>query len=432
METTLAVLDVREKETGSQVRPPAFPTPKPNGFPEHKKRTRVSAFKRQKQQEQSGATPSSGHGTSEPSLTLGSQGGDGSSNDQDRPHFDSERRRIDKENRERLAAMSAEDIAEAQNEILQLDPSLIQMLLRRANLDEKPAGPDPFATDNSAETTAGKSDATGQVPTPPKFTPSNKPEEEIPGDPKGAITENKAPTPKKKTVSFAPTVEDDEPDAESTPLSDIPEQALATNTTHFPHPANPPDLDPADPNFLETLHSKYFPNLPADPARLAWMAPVPTEDSPADRESPYYPGQTSLAVSQLRFDFQGRLLPPRVSRKIPVSLGLHHHGEAPEAAGYTVGELARLARSAVPAQRCIAFQTLGRILFRLGKGEWGVGEGTMGMGIFRCVSEGRVLDSLKEAAAVEEGVGHRSSRAYAIEALWLYEKGGWTKSFKGR
>ncbi|KAL5877227.1 hypothetical protein ACKVWC_006388 [Pyricularia oryzae] len=431
METTLRVLDVREKETGSQVRPPAFPTPKPTGFPEHKKRTRVSAFKRQKQQEQSGATPNSGAGTSQSSFPSGSPSEDGPNNDQDRPHFDSERRRIDKENRERLAAMSAEDIAEAQSEILQLDPSLIQMLLRRANLDEKPAGPDPFAGDNSTETAASKSDATGQVP--PKSTSCSKPEDESNGYPKGASAENEAPAPKKKTVSFAPTVEDDEPDAEEpAPRPEIPDQVLPTNTTHFPHPANPPDLDPADPNFLETLHSKYFPNLPADPARLAWMAPVPTEDSPADRESPYYPGQTSLAVSQLRFDFQGRLLPPRVSRKIPVSLGLHHHGEAPEAAGYTVGELSRLARSAVPAQRCIAFQTLGRILFRLGKGEWGVGEGTMGMGIFRCVSEGRVLDSLKEAAAVEEGVGHRSSRAYAIEALWLYEKGGWTKSFKGR
>ncbi|TLS23218.1 uncharacterized protein PpBr36_06464 [Pyricularia pennisetigena] len=432
METTLAVLDVREKETGNQVRPPAFPTPKPNGFPEHKKRTRVSAFKKQKQKEQSGATSNSSLSTSQSSLPSGSQTEDGPSNDQDRPHFDSERRRIDKENRERLAAMSAEDIAEAQNEILQLDPSLIQMLLRRANLDEKPAGPDPFAVDNSAETAPSKSDVTDQVPPPLKSTSSSKTEDESKADTRESRTENEAPAPKKKTVSFAPTVEDDEPDAEPTLRPEIPDQALPTNTTHFPHPANPPDLDPADPNFLETLHSKYFPNLPADPARLAWMAPLPTEDSPADRESPYYPGQTSLAVSQLRFDFQGRLLPPRISRKIPVSLGLHHHGEAPEAAGYTVGELARLARSAVPAQRCIAFQTLGRILFRLGKGEWGVGEGTMGMGIFRCVSEGRVLDSLKEAAAVEEGVGHRSSRAYAIEALWLYEKGGWTKSFKGR
>ncbi|KAG7150343.1 RNA polymerase II-associated protein rba50 like [Verticillium longisporum] len=65
------------------------------------------------------------------------------------------------------------------------------------------------------------------------------------------------------------------------------------------------------------------------------------------------------------------MLPPRLSRQIPVSKGLHHHGQAPEAAGYTIEELSILARSAVAAQRCIAFQTIGRIFYRLGKGEWG-------------------------------------------------------------
>lgn len=209
---------------------------------------------------------------------------------------------------------------------------------------------------------------------------------------------------------------------------------------HFPHMPAVPDLDPADPDFLQHLHSKYFPNLPADPARLAWMAPVPTADSVADRESPYYPGQATVAVSQLRFDFRGQLVPPRASRDIPVSKGLHHHGEAPEAAGYTVGELARLARSAVPAQRCVAFQTLGRILYRLGRGEWGEAaadidkdpRSAVAQGIWRSVKEGRVLDTLHEAAGVEEGRGHQGSRAYAIEAVWLFEKGGWKELWKGR
>ncbi len=130
------------------------------------------------------------------------------------------------------------------------------------------------------------------------------------------------------------------------------------DTTHFPRP-HAPDLDPSDPDFLENLHQKYFPDLPADPSKLAWMAPIPSEGSLADRDSPYHPGQDSLAVSQLRFNFMGRLLPPRIARAIPVSKGLHHHGEAPEAAGYTIIELARLARSVVPSQRCLAFQTLG-------------------------------------------------------------------------
>ena len=54
-----------------------------------------------------------------------------------------------------------------------------------------------------------------------------------------------------------------------------------------------------------------------------------------------------------------------------MTAGLHHHGAAPEDAGYTIGELAHLARSTVPAQRCVAFQTLGRVLYRLGRGEFG-------------------------------------------------------------
>jgi hypothetical protein len=208
------------------------------------------------------------------------------------------------------------------------------------------------------------------------------------------------------------------------PITDLPK------STHFPVAPNLPDLDPSDPNFLATLHEKYFPNLPADPSKLAWMAPVPTEDSTADKDSSYYP-HPEIAVSALRFDFRGRFLSPRVSRSIPSSKGLHHHGEAPEAAGYTIAELARLARSAVPAQRCMAYQSLGRVLYRLGKGEWGkTDDDPIAMGIWTAVKKGRVLESLMEAAGGDGG--HRGSRVYATEALWLFERGGWKEKFKGR
>lgn len=107
---------------------------------------------------------------------------------------------------------------------------------------------------------------------------------------------------------------------------------------------------------------------------------------------------------------------------MPTTKGLHHHGEAPEAAGYTVPELARLARSAFPAQRCIAFQTLGRLLYRLGRGELG-GEGSeIAMGLWRCMEEGKVVQTLEEAAGAEGG--HQGSKVYAVEAVWLFQKGG--------
>ena len=151
------------------------------------------------------------------------------------------------------------------------------------------------------------------------------------------------------------------------------------------------------------------------------MAPLPTTGSAADQESSYNPSQPALPASALRFDFRGALLPPSIARAMPVNRGLHHHADAPEAAGYTIPELARLARSTFPTQRCLAFQVLGRVLYRLGKGVFGQGS-EMTMGLWRCVEEGRVLELLQQAAQ-QEG-GHRSVRVYAQEAVWLWQRGG--------
>lgn len=422
-------LDIKEREVGG-VQPPSFPEPKPGGFPQHKKRTRTSAFK-QRQQQQNGAPPSQDESTRKETPTA-------SSNQQSRQpnkNVSEERRRIDQETDSLLASMSPEDIEEARQELLQrLDPSIVQMLLKRANIDDTSSA---SVFDEPEEATAGRPE-----PIKPEETPAIVVDDTSTASAAAAATAaDKADKPR-KTVRF------DEDAAPSSPPSDLFEtispappsssepaangDAFAPNTTHFPKPEQFPDLDPDDPDFLENLHKKYFPSLPADPSKLAWMAPLPTPHSTADRESPYYPGQASLSLSSLRFDFRGRLLPPSRSRDIPVTKGLHHHGEAPEAAGYTVAELGRLARSSVAAQRCVAFQTLGRILYRLGKAEWGDGGVDLSRGIWRGVQENRVMDSLFEAAEVPEGQGHRGSRSYAIEALWLFEKGGWKEKFQGR
>lgn len=418
-------LDIKEKEVGT-VKPPSFPQPKSTttGFPEHKKRTRVSAFKKQRQGADSSAPePQNAPTTS----TRQAPAAPAQAPQSARPGTSTEQAAIDRENRDLLASMSPEQIEEERQELLnRLDPSIVQMLLRRANIDE-PTAPSPF--DESADKDAN-------TVQPPK----------IEQPPEIVVDDTTAPTPKenkqKKTVHFDEDAPPPEPPADLFDPSTKPPPAdsFAANTTHFPHPKPLPDLDPADPDFLETLHSKYFPNLPADPTKLAWMAPIPTPGSVADQESPYYPGQSSLSIAALRFDFKGRLLAPSKSRAIPVTKGLHHHGQAPEAAGYTIGELGILARSAVPAQRCVAFQTLGRILFRLGQGEWGSGTGGGGegeagdlaRGLWRTAQEAKVIESLLEAAEVPEGQGHRGSRSYAIEALWLFEKGGWKEKFQGR
>ena len=42
-------------------------------------------------------------------------------------------------------------------------------------------------------------------------------------------------------------------------------------------------------------------------------------------------------------------------------------------------------------------------------------------GLWRCVEEGKVVQTLEEAAAAEGG--HQGSKVYAVEAVWLWQKG---------
>jgi hypothetical protein len=389
--------DVQERASTA---PPTAPRLKTttSGFPEHKKRTRVSAFKQQRgssshqpEPRYQAAPPASGERTER---TLG----------------DDDRKRIDEENRRRLESMSAEEIDEERQELLSgLNPSLIERLLKRANLDD---GRGDTGTEKPQETQ--DEDVEGE---------EAKPVKEV----EGAVA---APNPTGKPVAAAKGVrfEEDEPPNEpidlrpvfEVPNADISELALPS--IHFPTAPSAPDLDPSDPEFFESLHTKYFPDLPADPSKLAWMAPIPTHGSIADQESPYYPGQDGLPVSAIRFGFKGGMLPPRIARAVPVTKGLHHHGEAPEAAGYTIPELARLSRSAFPAQRCMAFQTLGRILYRLGRGNFGAQDGDLAKGLWKGLEEGKVIQTLEEAVSAEGG--HQGSKSHAITALWLWHKGG--------
>ncbi|QPG93787.1 hypothetical protein C2857_002452 [Epichloe festucae Fl1] len=422
MDTTLLIGDIVERDSreSKQVEFPVAPSSS-TGFPQHKRRWKGSAFK---QQRSGGASRLSAH-TDENKASI--QDGRQAKN------FDEvEKTRIDQENRQKLASMSPQEIAQAQDDILNgLNPGLIQRLLQRANIDEASSSPSPFDEPNPKNDTEAQGAEQPQI-LPPQVRTANS--EQAPSAESGTPSARPVPssdvkdgleTPQKKVVD---NYDEDQAPAripqELFPITDQPK------STHFPASPSLPDLDPSDPDFLAALHQKYFPNLPTDPSKLAWMAPVPTQDSVADKDSPYYP-HPEIAVSALRFDFRGRFLSPRVSRSIPSTKGLHHHGEAPEAAGYTIAELSRLARSAVPAQRCMAYQTLGRILYRLGQGEWGKTEDhPIAMGIWTAMKKGRVLESLMEAAAGEGG--HRGSRAFATEALWLFERGGWREKFKGR
>ncbi|SPJ90432.1 related to Plasmodium yoelii rhoptry protein [Fusarium torulosum] len=427
MDPTLLINDIVEHDT-SKKKPVEFDDLpiSSTGFPQHKRRWK-SSFKQRRAAEAAGETAPAG--IQEQSQAESPKPQNGSAN-MDLKSV--EKQRIDQENKQKLASMSPAEIAEAQADIMNgLNPALIQRLLARANIDEQPDS-SPFDLPKLEKQEASEPPPTIKIEDTTKSETSRSSPAASSQAPESSqeSKEEKAPSATRATSSKNIADDYDEDKAPPQIPPDLFPIIDQPKSIHFPVPPALADLDPSDPNFLTTLHEKYFPNLPADPSKLAWMAPIPTEDSPADKDSSYYP-HPEIAVNALRFDFRGRFLSPRVSRAIPSSKGLHHHGDAPEAAGYTVAELAHLARSAVPAQRCMAFQTLGRILYRLGLGEWGKSEDSpIAMGVWGAVKKGRVLDSLTEAAMGEGG--HRGSRAYATEALWLFEKGGWREKFKGR
>uniref|UniRef100_A0A4W4GH39 RNA polymerase II associated protein 1 n=1 Tax=Electrophorus electricus TaxID=8005 RepID=A0A4W4GH39_ELEEL len=109
-----------------------------------------------------------------------------------------------------------------------------------------------------------------------------------------------------------------------------------------------------------------------EPEKLEWM-----KDLPAPRR------QGTKKAMQARFDFSGTLIPP--AEDLPVHLGLHHHGDEPELAGYSLQEIFLLSRSKLTQQRSLALNTLAHILSKAHAGEYST-----------CLS-GSVLASLLDA-----------------------------------
>ncbi|NWJ09131.1 RPAP1 protein, partial [Crypturellus undulatus] len=91
--------------------------------------------------------------------------------------------------------------------------------------------------------------------------------------------------------------------------------------------------------------------------KLEWM-----KDLPPARQKKTKKGM------QARFSLKGELIP--ADADLPTHLGLHHHGEEAERAGYTLQELFHLSRSQVIQQRTLALQILGRIIQKSKAGEF--------------------------------------------------------------
>ncbi|MED6243231.1 hypothetical protein ATANTOWER_016921 [Ataeniobius toweri] len=137
-----------------------------------------------------------------------------------------------------------------------------------------------------------------------------------------------------------------------------------------------------------------------EPEKLEWIRDLP---------SPRKKG-TKKAM-QARFDFAGTLIPP--SEDLPTHLGLHHHGEEPERAGYSLQELFLLSRSQLIQQRSLALNTLACILTKARAGE------------YQTILRGSVTSSLLDAGllfllrfALDDSIeGVMSAAVHALKAL---------------
>lgn len=392
---TSFIKDIQEKPSSGAAKPPSAPSV--SGFPQPKKR--ASLFKRSRE----GSSTNNNSSKSKAENTAVTFSHDSSHQQSQSSQLPStttkdawelERERVDQENANLLEKMTLEEIEQSRRELFEgLGSDLLNKFLNR-------------------KTTGGVID---QTLSPCEKAGGYVKTEAFPEKEDSRIKETRAPS---KSVRFQENSQD-----VVKVMEDIQNDVLpAPASVHFPRPNTDrsviPDPDPESPEFLERLHSKYFPDLPVDPTKMAWMQPVKEEE---DAQT-YHPSLESVSGAALRFDFKGRLLPPRTALQMPTHLGLHHHAHAPGAAGYTIPELAHLARSTFPPQRCMAMQTLGRILYRLGVGEFGE---ELSPALWTLVDEGRVIEGLQEAASKESG--HIGVKTYATEALWNWRMGGGNK-----
>jgi hypothetical protein len=396
-EASFSIGEIKEKNSGDNVPPPPTFKATKSGFPEHRTRFKTSAFK-QRQDAQAKSTTANPHPANVTSRVprqvqpsdkaivnhIGKKYG---------VDFGSQQKaEINQENRQKMAQMTDTDIEEARAALMaNLDPALIKRLLKRANIDDEQQAPQEGITEASPGGLEEDSPVAAlQKPQPAQTTPPQQP----------TIPSHSQPNPQQEPtlVSISPAM-------------------------HFPVPPRSADsfipLDPSSATFLADLKSQYFPSLPQDPSSLTWMQDITTAEI---ESSAYNPTSESYSPSALRFSFRGTLIPPTSALAIPVHAGLHHHGDDAASAGYTIPELTLLARSILPNQRCVAYQVLGRILYRLGRGDLGPRGSELQEGLWGLIEHEKPIELMMREA--NRASGHVTAKAYATEGLWLWRKGG--------
>jgi hypothetical protein len=282
---------------------------------------------------------------------------------------------IDRENRNKMAEMTEEEILELQKSLqASLSPAFRDMLLRKDKV--------PLSSLQAEERPA------------PSNTSPIQPQVSHPSSVKST------PSPSKPTASIpAPQ----------------------------PSTINNPFVD--DKSFDDHLRTFFPPSTTSIPPP-EWTLPVhPAEETFYSTPDPSHPDPSTM-----RFDFQGKHIPADTSRSLPTHLGLHHHSLDPGAAGYTLAELAILARSTQPSQKCIALKIMGFVLADVasagggGKYPWDVQEG-----LWDEIERERVIEILLEVAkGGREAGGNRSVQRYAEDAVTRWVNAGGPKQWEER
>ncbi|XP_062379235.1 RNA polymerase II-associated protein 1 [Sardina pilchardus] len=270
---------------------------------------------------------------------------------------DQERVKIHQENQARLSGMTREEILEEQSKLLaQLDPRLVDFVRSRKVQKMSDSGP------------VGQSDYNAQN-----------------GGVREERTSGVSPVSVKDVTDIRQeTLQVDMKDEEDAEDAEEPEATQQITEEDLP-------LKPQK----DWVHMDKL-----EPDKLEW-----TKDLPRPRR------KGTKKAMQARFDFAGNLIPP--TEDLPTHLGLHHHGDEPELAGYSLQELFILSRSLVIQQRTLALSTLANIITKARAGA------------FTSVLKGSVLSTLLDAGllfllrfSLDDGVeGVIAAAVQALHAL---------------
>ncbi len=161
----------------------------------------------------------------------------------------------------------------------------------------------------------------------------------------------------------------------------------------------------------------------ATPSTAEWMQDPPEEPTQAPIKAAELDATNLLKllekspVADFRFDLSGSRMDAHAQRTAPIWAGLHHHGDEPQRAGYSIAELMHLSRSSMPSQSAMALSILTRVLRNCQEPETGSDGITTGWGIlvWQYCAEGGLLVLLIELLQRQQA--HRAATIALLQCL---------------